>query len=88
MCIRDRRRPELDLDRYHSFLSGYDEGIGERLTQGETASIPWLMIEALVAETAVPIALTGRFGKLDPMGVLRLVRRKARWIAEQAHTRL
>lgn len=79
-----QERGELDVARYQSFLQGYHLGTVRRLSKGEATAIPWLMIEALIAEVAFPIALTGRFGRLDPLSVLRMVIRKTRWIAERA----
>jgi len=75
---------ELDLARYRAFLRGYHLGAAHHLSPGEASAMPWLIVEALIAEVTFPIALTGRFGKLDPISVLRMVRRKVRWIAERA----
>ncbi|MGE3109884.1 MAG: phosphotransferase enzyme family protein [Phycisphaerales bacterium] len=75
---------ELSYERYRAFIDGYHFNVGTALSAGERRAIPWLMIQALIAEAAIPIAITGRFGKVDPMGVLRLVRRKAGWIEQHA----
>lgn len=75
---------ELDLERYHGFIDGYHFGLGSVLASGERQAVPWLMVQALIAEAAMPIAITGRFGKVDPMGLLRVVKRKAKWISEHA----
>jgi hypothetical protein len=42
--------------------------------------MPWLMIEALIAEAVLPIALTGTFGRVDGLAFLQMVQRKVRWI--------
>ncbi len=81
---RGLKSAELDVDRYRAFLEGYHFGLGGVLTSGERRAVPWLMIQALIGEAAVPIAITGRFGKVDPMGLLRVVRRKVGWIARNA----
>ena len=47
----------LDESRYRRFLRGYDEVM--LLSEAEIRTIPWLMIEALIAEAVFPIAATG-----------------------------
>jgi len=44
--------------------------------------IPWLMIEALVAESALPIAATGSFGRIEGYGFLQMIERKVRWVRQ------
>lgn len=71
----------LDEVRFTRFLAGYDhESV---LSTGELGAIPWLMIEALIAEAAFPIAATGAFGKLEGLEFLEMVNRKTIWM--QAH---
>ena len=53
-------------------------------SRAELRAIPWLMIEALIAESAIPIAATGSFARLDGLGFLQMVERKVRWLSEQA----
>ena len=48
------------------------------------AALPWLMIEALVLESVVPIAATGAFGGLSGRGFLRMIESKVDWIAPRA----
>jgi hypothetical protein len=50
----------------------------------EYGALPWLMIEALVVESVIPIAATGRFGPIEGTTFLQAVLRKVRWIAEHA----
>jgi hypothetical protein len=42
------------------------------------------MIEALIAEAAIPIATTGTFAGIQGGAFLRMVERKVRWIHEMA----
>ena len=71
---------ELDTVRLHAFLRAYDAVEGCILSQAELRALPWLMIEALIAEAAMPIAATGRFGSIDGGAFLEMVDRKATWL--------
>lgn len=73
---------ELHHDRFGAFVRGYDEVV--LLSQAEIESMPWLMIEALIAEAVIPIAHTGRFSRFDGLSFLLMVRRKTDWLAQQA----
>ncbi len=69
----------LDLDRLRSFARGYAQikkGWAERMG----AAIGPLMVEALIAEAAVPIARTGRFGHVEGVRMLGAVDRLGSWI--------
>jgi homoserine kinase type II len=72
-----------DESRFKRFLRGYDEVM--LLSQAEIASMPWLMIEALIAEAVFPIAATGQFGRMDGLAFLHMVTRKVKWV--QAHAK-
>ena len=50
------------------------------LSVAELEVLPWLMIEALVAESVLPIAATGSFGRLEGFGFLQMIERKVRWV--------
>ncbi len=77
------RWPEyLDESRFKRFLRGYDEVL--LLSQAEIRAIPWLMVEALVAEAVFPIAATGQFGRLEGLAFLQMVQRKVLWIQKSA----
>jgi Ser/Thr protein kinase RdoA (MazF antagonist) len=77
--------PEFNDDaRYKQFLSAYDQVPGCTISSAELRTIPWLMIEALIAESVVPIATTGSFARMEGIGFLLMVERKVRWLAEQA----
>jgi len=67
-----------DEARYKRFLRGYDEVM--LLSQAEIATVPWLMIEALIAESVFPIAATGTFGRMEGLAFLQMVHRKVKWL--------
>src|SRR4051812_19308405 len=73
-----------DESRFKRFVRGYDEVM--LLSQAEIATIPHLMIEALIAEAVFPIAATGQFGRMDGMAFLSMVMRKVQWL--QKNTRM
>jgi homoserine kinase type II len=72
----------LDESRFKRFLRGYDEVV--LLSQAELRAVPWLMIEALIAEAVFPIAATGSFGRMEGLGFLNMVRRKVTWLQQSA----
>src|SRR5206468_8943921 len=63
-----------DESRFKRFLRGYDEVM--LLSQAELRAVPWLMIEALIAEAVFPIATTGSFGRMEGLRFLQMVQRK------------
>lgn len=67
-----------------SILQGYDESVVVRLSPAERQSLAWLMIEAMVIETVVPIAATGSFARIAGSTFLSMVERKLRWIERHA----
>lgn len=76
----------LDPNLFAAFCAGYRAapgGVGILDAQAWSA-VPWLMIEALIVEACVPIAQTGKFGKLDAKPVLGVVHRAAEGMARQA----
>ncbi|HEY7086489.1 MAG TPA: phosphotransferase [Tepidisphaeraceae bacterium] len=68
----------IDESRFKRFLRGYDEVM--LLSQAELRALPWLMVEALIAEAVFPIAATGNFGKLEGLAFLQMVQRKVVWM--------
>ncbi len=72
----------IDESRFKRFLRGYDEVM--LLSQAEIQTIPWLMVEALIAEAVFPIAATGNFGKLEGLPFLQMVQRKVYWMTHNA----
>ncbi|MGB1124525.1 MAG: phosphotransferase enzyme family protein [Phycisphaeraceae bacterium] len=74
----------IDLARFKRFLMGYDAVPDTVLTQAELTVVPWLMIQALIAESVIPIAKTGMFARMDGAVFLEMVRRKCVWLLEQS----
>ncbi len=72
----------LDETRFKRFIRGYDEV--DVVSVAELEVVPWLMIEALVAESVLPIAATGSFGRLEGFGFLQMIDRKVRWVQANA----
>jgi Ser/Thr protein kinase RdoA (MazF antagonist) len=72
----------LDLSRYKRFLFGYD-GVSQ-MSKAELRVMPWLMVEALIAEAAIPIGATGSFARMDGLAFLQMIERKARWLQANA----
>ena len=72
----------MDEARFKRFIRGYDDVM--LVSQGELAVIPWLMIEALIAEAVFPIAATGTFVRIDGLAFLQMVQRKVYWLQRNA----
>ncbi len=71
--------PEFfDETRMRRFFIGYC--MRGPLPIEQRRAVPHLMIESMIAESAVPIAATGSFGPIPGFGVLQMVRRKVRWL--------
>ena len=68
----------LDRSRFKRFLYGYDRV--NQLSTAELNVVPWLMIEALIAESAIPIAATGSFARMGGLDWLQMIDRKVKWI--------
>lgn len=76
----------IDLARFKRFLMGYDSVPDAVLTQAELKAVPWLMIQALIAEAVIPVAKTGMFARIQGAVFLEMVRRKCVWMTEQTNT--
>lgn len=78
----------LDESRFKRFLRGYDSTYRstpeQMLSVAEVKAVPWLMIEALIAEAVIPIAATGTFARLEGLSFLRMLERKVRWMQKSA----
>lgn len=74
----------LDEARFKRFLRSYDSVPNCVLSRAELRTIPWLMIEALIAESVIPIAQTGQFARMEGLGFLLMVERKVRWLQQHA----
>lgn len=89
MMMGDPLAPEawpegLDVRRMDRFIRGYDQAATRRLDDAERRALPWLIIEALVVESLVPIAATGRFARISGSRFMRMVDRKVEWIRRRA----
>lgn len=71
----------LDVDRYRSFLSGYDSI--QKIPDVQATCLPELMGEALIAECVPAIQETGSVGRWPGYRVLQMVRRKVNWMTAQ-----
>jgi len=71
-----------DETRFKRFLKGYDEVV--LLSEAELNTIPWLMIEALIAEAVFPIAATGTFARMDGAQFLNMVMRKVAYLQQKS----
>ena len=76
----------LDETRFKRFLRGYEAVPDCVLSKAEIRCIPWLMMEALIAEMTIPIATAGHFGRIEGVGMLRMVERKVRWLEKKIDT--
>ncbi|HVZ94672.1 MAG TPA: phosphotransferase [Phycisphaerales bacterium] len=74
----------VDADRFRAYFRGYDSTRECVVSRAEVDALPWLMMEALIVESVVPIATTGRFGVMDGEAFLRMVERKVRWLGANA----
>ncbi len=72
----------FDESRMRRFLMGYQSRVA--VSDEQLDALPALAVEALIAESVVPIAVTGSFGMHPGYGVLQMVRRKVRWIQDNA----
>ncbi|MEM1099245.1 MAG: phosphotransferase [Planctomycetota bacterium] len=75
---------DVDLTRYKRFLRGYDAIPDVMLTNAELRVVPWLMTEALIAESVIPVAATGFFSKMAGATFLEMVARKVQWLRKHA----
>ena len=72
----------IDESRFKRFLRGYDEVM--LLSQAEIRCLPWLMVEALIAEAVFPIAATGSFGRMEGLAFMQMVQKKVSWMQRSA----
>ena len=74
----------IDESRFKRFVLGYDSVPDCVLSRAELRATPWLMIEALIAESVIPVALAGTFGRMEGLGFLQMVERKVLWLQQNA----
>ena len=72
----------IDESRFKRFFRGYD--VVMLLSEAELRTVPWLMMEALIAEAIFPIAATGTFGRMEGLAFLQMVKRKVMWMQQHA----
>ncbi|MEI6273972.1 MAG: hypothetical protein WCQ03_10925, partial [Phycisphaerae bacterium] len=74
---------ELDESLFSGFTKGFAAveaaGLHEFVNM-----VPWLMIEACIAEAAIPIARTGMFATIAGEKMLTLILRRAMWLQSNA----
>jgi len=70
----------VDESRFKRFIRGYDQL--RLLSDAEIHVMPGLMIQALIAESVLPIAISGSFGRIDGLPFLQMVQRKALWLTQ------
>jgi Ser/Thr protein kinase RdoA (MazF antagonist) len=75
---------DLDVERMRRLVRGYNRVAGNAVGPDELAALPWLMTEALILESVIPIAATGSFGRLSGSRFLQMVEGKVQWIAPRA----
>lgn len=71
-----------DEARLRMFIQGYDSVSRSLVSKAELAGLPWLMVEALIAEPIIQIGARGVFGTLDARPALVMVDRKVRWLVK------
>lgn len=72
----------IDESRFKRFIRGYESVPNCVISRAELRTVPFLMIEALIAEAAIPIAATGSFARMEGTDFLLMVERKVRWFQE------
>ena len=73
-----------NLDAVCAMRRGYDSGTFEPLEYEERAMTPWLMIQAMIVEGVVPVAMRGRFGSVSGSVFIEHLRRASSWIEDNA----
>ncbi|MHC4948270.1 MAG: phosphotransferase enzyme family protein [Planctomycetota bacterium] len=76
--------PGMDAHRIRALVAGYDQASGAPLDPDERRALPWLMAEALIVESVIPIAATGSFARISGSEFLEMVRRKIEWLRPRA----
>lgn len=76
----------LDMNLLKRLVHGYARGSQEIVGREELATLPWLVIEALIVESVVPIAATGSFARIPGSTFLRMVERKIDWLRPRTRT--
>jgi len=73
----------LDIDRLHAFSAGY-RSVPATVPHAQIAPLlPWLMMSAVIAEAAGPIARDGDFAGIPAVSFLRATSRCVDWISDR-----
>lgn len=73
----------LDSDRLRAFIEGYASEPAVAVHEDVAQLLPWLMISAVTAEAAVPIARDGSFAEIPALSFLRATGRLVDWISQR-----
>ena len=71
---------EIDFKLAEAVVTGYCSACNTSQITARAGAVPWLMVEAVVAESAVPLARTGRMGNVVGSKVLDYLRTRVDWI--------
>ncbi|MHC4220106.1 MAG: phosphotransferase enzyme family protein [Planctomycetota bacterium] len=74
----------LSIQRLRRVVRSYGRVAGNMIEADKLAALPWLMTEALILESVIPIAATGSFGRLSGSKFLRMVEGNVHWIEPRA----
>jgi homoserine kinase type II len=74
----------FDVQRMVHLLKGYNRASERPLAPAALAAAPWLIMEALIVESIVPIAATGTFARIPGSAFLAMVERKIAWLRPRA----
>ncbi len=74
----------LEIPLLAAVVRGYDKQARRNLDRRELEALPWMIIEALITESVLPIAAQGSFAHLDGAAFLEMIKRKIQWIAPRA----
>lgn len=70
--------------RIRGLLDGYDSTAENPLSPAERQAVVWLIMEAMIVESVLPIAATGRFAHLPGSTFLSMIEQKVRWLRPRA----
>ncbi len=63
-----------------AMIYGYNTANSRTLSSPECQALPWLMMEALIVESIIPISATGSFARIPGSKFLAMVEQKVRWL--------
>ena len=74
----------LDESRLKRFMRAYESVPDTILSKAELEVTPMLMVQALIAESVIPVAATGKFVRMDGIQFLQMVKRKVIWLQQNS----